>query len=39
MTNLQAAVGLAQTERFEALVEGRRRNAALYQDALRDLPA
>jgi len=34
MTSLQAAVGLAQTERFEELVEARRRNARLYQEQL-----
>jgi perosamine synthetase len=33
MTNLQAAIGLAQTERLERLVEIRRRNRRLY-DAL-----
>ncbi|HEV7919447.1 MAG TPA: DegT/DnrJ/EryC1/StrS family aminotransferase [Thermoanaerobaculia bacterium] len=34
MTNLQAAVGLAQTERLEVLVEARRRNARRYREAL-----
>jgi len=34
MTNLQAAVGLAQTERLETLVESRRRNARRYAAAL-----
>jgi perosamine synthetase len=34
MTNLQAAVGLAQTERFESLVEARRRNARFYTERL-----
>lgn len=34
MTNLQAAVGLAQTERLPFLVEVRRRNAALYRKRL-----
>ena len=34
MTNMQAAVGLAQTERFEFLVECRRRNAKLYNELL-----
>lgn len=38
MTNLQGAVGLAQTERFEALVECRRRNALLYNEFLADVP-
>lgn len=34
MTNLQAAVGLAQTERLPQLVEARRRNARRYEKAL-----
>jgi perosamine synthetase len=34
MTNLQAAVGLAQTERLDTLVENRRRNARRYAEAL-----
>jgi perosamine synthetase len=34
MTNLQAAVGLAQTERLEDYVAARRRNAALYSELL-----
>jgi perosamine synthetase len=34
MTNLQAAVGLAQTERLPELVEKRRANARLYQHLL-----
>lgn len=38
MTNLQAALGLGQTERLSELVEIRRRNARLYLDQLRDLP-
>lgn len=38
MTALQAAVGLAQTERLEELVEIRRRNAARYTERLRRLP-
>jgi perosamine synthetase len=37
MTDLQAAVGLAQTERFEVLVEARRRNAAHYHSSLKDV--
>ncbi len=38
MTNLQAAVGLAQVERFDELVGARIRNAALYNSLLRDIP-
>lgn len=38
MTNLQAAVGLAQTEQMERLVVRRRENAALYEELLRDVP-
>ncbi len=38
MTNLQAAVGLAQTERLNELVAARRRNAALYNQLLNDIP-
>lgn len=38
MTNLQAAVGLAQVERFEELVGARIRNAALYNSLLKDIP-
>lgn len=38
MTNLQAAVGLAQTERFEELIKARKRNAALYDTLLKDIP-
>ena len=38
MTNMQAAVGLAQTEQLGAFVEARRRNAALYSDLLNDIP-
>lgn len=38
MTNLQAAIGLAQTERFEFLVNCRRRNAALYRRWLASVP-
>jgi perosamine synthetase len=34
MTNLQAAVGLAQTERLAELVEKRQANARLYHDLL-----
>jgi perosamine synthetase len=38
MTNLQAAVGVAQTERLEQLVEHRRANARLYTKLLSRLP-
>lgn len=38
MTNLQAAVGLAQVERLDELVAARRGNAALYTSLLRDIP-
>lgn len=38
MTSLQAAVGLAQTERLHELVEQRRNNAALYRECLRNVP-
>ena len=38
MTNLQAAVGLAQTERLHVFVENRRRNAALYTELLKQIP-
>lgn len=38
MTNLQAAVGLAQTERFDALVEARRKNARFYSERLTRVP-
>ena len=38
MTNLQAAVGLAQTERLAEIVESRRTNARLYTERLRGLP-
>lgn len=37
MTNLQAAVGLAQTERLPELVEARRKTARRYTDELRGL--
>lgn len=39
MTNLQAAVGLAQTERLAALVEARRANARRYGEELAALVA
>jgi perosamine synthetase len=38
MGNLQAAVGLAQTERLDELVAVRRRNAHRYQELLREVP-
>ncbi len=38
MTNLQAAVGLAQVEQLETFVAARRRNAAAYTERLRAIP-
>lgn len=38
MTNLQAAVGLAQTEQLDVFVSARRRNAALYTERLTGIP-
>ncbi|MEW5956581.1 MAG: DegT/DnrJ/EryC1/StrS family aminotransferase [Chloroflexota bacterium] len=38
MTNMQAAVGLAQTEKLNEFVASRRRNAALYTELLKDIP-
>jgi perosamine synthetase len=38
MTNMQAAVGLAQTEQMSGFVENRRRNAALYTELLQEIP-
>jgi perosamine synthetase len=38
MTNLQAAIGLAQTEQLEQFVEMRRANAAYYTQQLRQIP-
>ena len=38
MTNMQAAIGLAQTERLEEFVEIRRANAARYTKALSKVP-
>lgn len=38
MTNLQAAVGLAQAEQMESFVQARRANAARYTAALQSIP-
>jgi perosamine synthetase len=38
MTNLQAAVGLAQVEQLDDFVAARRRNAALYSERLAGIP-
>ena len=38
MTNMQAAVGLAQTEQMESFVQNRRANAARYTAALSQIP-
>ncbi len=38
MTNIQAAIGLAQFERIDELAEMRRRNAHLYNEYLGDVP-
>ena len=38
MTNIQAAIGLAQLEKIDELVEMRRRNAYLYYSMLKDIP-
>lgn len=38
MTNMQAAVGLAQTEQMAGFVENRRSNAALYNRLLKEIP-
>jgi len=38
MTNMQAAVGLGQTEQLDHFVAARRRNAALYNQLLNDIP-
>jgi perosamine synthetase len=38
MTNLQAAVGLAQTERMDEIIAARRRLRNWYHDKLRDCP-
>jgi len=38
MTNIQAAIGLAQLEHIDEFVEKRRRNAYLYNSRLKDVP-
>lgn len=38
MTNLQAAIGLAQAERLDELIARRRQNAARYTSLLADIP-
>ena len=38
MTNIQAALGLAQFERIDKYIKMRRRNAALYNSLLKDVP-
>ena len=38
MTNLQAAIGLAQVEQLQTFVAARRRNAALYSSLLANIP-
>ncbi len=38
MTNLQAAIGLAQTEQLEQFVDARRANAAYYTQLLSEIP-
>jgi perosamine synthetase len=38
MTNLQAALGLAQVEQLDDLVAARRQNATLYTSLLQDIP-
>jgi perosamine synthetase len=38
MTNLQAAVGLAQAEQLDTFVDARRRNAHAYTSRLADIP-
>jgi 8-amino-3,8-dideoxy-alpha-D-manno-octulosonate transaminase len=38
MNELQGAVGLAQLQKLDRVVEGQRRNAALIWEAIRDLP-
>jgi perosamine synthetase len=38
MTNIQAAIGLAQLERIEELIERHRENAHLYSELLKKVP-
>ncbi len=38
MTDIQAAVGLVQLERLDAIVQRRRQGAARYRDLLADIP-
>lgn len=38
MTNMQAALGLAQLERLEGVVERKRKMGALYTELLKDIP-
>ncbi len=38
LTNLQAALGVAQLERIEEIIAAKRRNAALYNGLLRSVP-
>ena len=38
MTNIQAAIGLAQFEQIDDLIERRRRNAHLYNSLLKNIP-
>lgn len=38
MTNIQAALGVAQMERIGQIIENKRRNAALYGKYLHDIP-
>jgi perosamine synthetase len=38
MTNMQAAIGLAQVERFDELVQSRIENAKIYSSLLKDVP-
>lgn len=38
MTNIQAALGVAQMERIDQIVEQKRRNAAVYNKELKDIP-
>ena len=38
MTNIQAALGLAQLENIDKFIERRRNNAGLYNELLKDIP-